>query len=122
MTKDSATTDDPLQEARDAFDRHAWQEAFDLLAAADASGGLAPEDLESLAEAAWWTGRIDDCIAARERAYAAHVEAGNRHCVALLALKLSGDYDHKLAHSVAAGWFNRAERLFQQIPESREHG
>ncbi len=122
MTKDAATTDDSLQEARDAFDRHAWREAFDLLSAADASGDLAPEDLEGLAEAAWWTGRTDNCIEVRERAYAAYAEAGNRHCAALLALKLSGDYEHKLAHSVAAGWFNRAERLFQQIPESREHG
>ncbi len=117
-----SVADEPLQQARDAIARYAWREAFDLLTTADASGSLAPEDLEGLAEAAWWTGRTDNCIEVRERAYAAYAKAGNRHRAALLALKLSGDYDHKLAHSVAAGWFSRAERLFQQIPESREHG
>ena len=117
-----SVTDESLQEGRDAFERHAWQEAFDILSSADTSAGLSAEDLERLAEAAWWTGRMDGCIQARERAYAAYVEAGNRHSAALVALKLANDYGHRLAHSIASGWFSRAERLFQQIPESREHG
>ncbi len=121
MSKRSAT-EDPLQQARDAFDRHAWQEAFDLLAAADASGGLAPEDLESLAEAAWWTGRMDDCIQARERASAAYIEAGNGRRAALVALDLATNYQTKLAPSVAMGWLNRAQRLLQEEPECPEQG
>ena len=121
MSKRSVT-DKPLQEARDAFDRHAWQEAFDLLAAADASGSLAPEDLERLGEAAWWTGRMDGCIQARERAYAAHVEAGNGRRAARVALSLARDYRGKLAPAVAMGWLNRAQRLLAEEPECPEHG
>src|SRR6266550_3628028 len=56
--------------ARHAFARHAWREAFDAFAAAQAEHALPVEDLERMAESAWWIGRIDDCIAARERAYA----------------------------------------------------
>ena len=47
-----ATTEKSLQEARAAISRHSWQEAFDLYVAADSAGKLAPEDLESLAQAA----------------------------------------------------------------------
>ena len=122
MTKDAATTDKPLQEARDAFDRHAWQEAFDLLSAADASGGLAPEDLESLAEAAFWTGRTDECIEALERAYAGFTEAGNARGAASVAINLCFHHFAKLAPSVAAGWSSRAVRLLEAEPDCPEHG
>ena len=122
MTKDAATTDDSLQEARDAFAGHAWREAFDLLTTADASGSLAPEDLERLAEAAWWAGRMDDCIQARERAYAAYIEVGNGRRAARVALNLARDYRSKLAPSVAMGWLNRAQRLLAEESECPEHG
>jgi hypothetical protein len=46
--------DNALEAGREAIRRHAWREAFDLLTAADQAGGLTAEDLEGLAEAAWW--------------------------------------------------------------------
>src|SRR5206468_1215278 len=45
---------DPLSAGREAIQRHAWQEAFDHLWKADAQRALGAQDLESLAEAAWW--------------------------------------------------------------------
>jgi class 3 adenylate cyclase len=117
-----AVSEDSLQKARDAIARHAWREAFDLLTAADASGGLPPEDLEGLAEAAWWTGRMDECIQARERAYAGYVEGGNVRRAAFIAIKLCFDHFAKLEPSVAAGWSARAIRLLQSEPECPEHG
>ncbi len=42
---------EPLDAGRDAIDRHAWREAFDLLTEADTSWLLEPQDLESLGEA-----------------------------------------------------------------------
>lgn len=114
--------DERLQRARDALARHAWRDAFDVLKEADAAAGLDPQDLEGLADAAWWTGRLDDCIGARERAYALYVDRGERRGAARTALQLARDYGHKLANSVAAGWMRRAQRLLQDEPESREHG
>jgi len=68
---------DTLQQARAAYDRNAWQEAYDLFAAAAATGGLtAGEDFERLAEAAFWTGRVEAHVAAWERAHAAASDAG----------------------------------------------
>ena len=46
---------------------------------------LTAEDLENLAEAAWWTGRLDEAIALRERAYAASVAAGEPRRAAMIA-------------------------------------
>lgn len=68
--------DNALESGRDAVRRHAWREAFEQLTAADQAASLNADDLEGLAEAAWWSGRADMCISARERAYLLHVEAG----------------------------------------------
>jgi class 3 adenylate cyclase len=113
---------DSLEAGRDAVARNAWREAFDLLGAADASRGLPPEDLEHLAEAAFWSGRLPACIDAYERAYAAYLEQRNQRRAGVVALELAREYQHKLAHSIAAGWFNRAKSLLEQEPESPEYG
>ncbi len=112
----------PLQAGRDAASRHAWREAFDLLREADQLETLAPDDLVSLAEAAWWTGRLEDCIAARERAYALYLEQGQGRRAAVIALAIAQDYFGKLAHSIGAGWFNRAERLLKEEGDCAEQG
>ena len=115
--------DDPIASARAAFDRHAWQDAYDLLKEADARTPLPADALEMLGQAAWWCGSIDECISARERAYAMHLEEGNPRRAALVALVLSRDHRNRLAGSVGQGWFRRAERLLsEEEPESVEHG
>jgi class 3 adenylate cyclase len=113
---------DPLRAGRDAIKRRAWQKAYDLLTAADASRELSPEDLESLTKAAWCTGRYQEGIDAYERAYAAYVERGNRSRAAYVALWLAYGYAVRRAGAVATGWQNRAERLLEQEPEGLEHG
>lgn len=68
----------PSQRAREALSRHAWQEAYDLIAVAERTGELSADDLEILAQAAWWTGRPETSHESWERAYAAHVKAGDK--------------------------------------------
>ncbi len=115
-------TNASLRASRDAHKRHAWPEAYELLATADASGGLSPEDLESLAEAAWCTAHFQNCLDAYERAYAQHLEQGNRSRAAFIALWLALLYSSRRAASVAAGWRSRAERFLNEEPECCEHG
>jgi class 3 adenylate cyclase len=115
------TAEDAVSAAREALERHAWREAFDLFQQADAESPLPPEDLETMADAAWWCGRIDDCIAARERAHAAYLEAGNRARAGYMAVWLTRDHIAKLSMSIAKGWFAKAERLLEDEPESVEH-
>jgi class 3 adenylate cyclase len=111
-----------LEAGRDAIDRHAWSEAYELLSGADAAGPTPPEDLERLASAAWWMGRLDDCISARERAFAAYMDAGEEHRAALVAMMLAKDHYAKGASSIGAGWVNRAERLLEGTPDCVEQG
>ena len=116
------TIEDPLAAAREALGRHAWREAFDLLTKADAEGELSAGDLELLGQAAWWSGEMDACIAARERAYALHLEAGDRRAAAAIALWLVRDHAGRLAQAQSTSWFKRAERLLENEPESVQHG
>jgi class 3 adenylate cyclase len=116
------TIEDALARAREAVARRSWREAYDLLTSADASGDLSAEDLELLAEAASWAGPTERCISARERAYAAYLDAGDRRSAARLGLELFRDFGLRGAGSVAAGWLRRAERLLADEAECCEHG
>ena len=113
---------DILRIGREAVARRAWPEAYEALAAADAAGALEPQDLELLAKTAWWTGRPGGSIEARERAYAAYVDRGDRRRAAFVALTLRREHSAKLAGSVAQGWMNRAEGLLAEEPEDAAHG
>ncbi len=115
-----AAGDRLLQSGREAIGRHAWKEGFDLLRDADREAALLPEDLERLAEAAWWTGRLAACIEARERAYRAYLDAGNRRRAGYVATELVRDYFSKREQAVAQAWLNRAERLLEHEPECVE--
>ena len=114
--------DSPLARGREAAGKHAWREAYEALKQADASRELQGADLWALSESAWWIGQIDECISARERAYTAYLDEGNPQMAALTALSLSHDYSGKLNHSIAQGWFGRAERLLEGQEESAAHG
>jgi len=114
--------EDVKEAGRSAFARHAWRAAFETLSGADAARSLAVEDLERLAESAWWIGRIDNCIAARERAYTAYMEQGNPRRAALVAVLLAEDFFRRQAKSLGNGWLKRAERLLQDVPECQAHG
>ena len=114
--------EDSLAAGREAARRHAWRDAYELLGSAEGHAELTAEDLENLAEAAWWTGRLDEAITLRERAYTACVQTGNTRGAAMLAVALSMDYMNRAAMSVSGGWLARAERLLQNEEETVEHG
>jgi class 3 adenylate cyclase len=118
----SQLVDDSLEAGREAARKRAWRDAYELLQKADSEGLLSAEDLEHLGEAAWWTGRLEEAIDFRERAYAAYVEAGEPRRAALLAMLISSDHAKKGAVSVASGWLARATRLLEDEPEGIEHG
>ncbi len=107
---------------RDAVARRAWREVFDTLAAADAQGTLGPQELELMAQAAWWTGQLPVAIEARERAYGMAVKAGQPALAVMSALNLGHNNMLRNDVTIAAAWLNRAERLLAGMPRNVGHG
>jgi class 3 adenylate cyclase len=113
---------DPLEAGREAAARYAWNEALDLLTEADAASPLGPDDLVRLAEAAWWMGRMRDCITSRERAQKAYLDAGNRPAAARAALDLFDHHGDLQEFPLAGVWLQRAAKLLEGEPDCVEHG
>ena len=115
--------EDRVQQGRDAYRRHAWHEAFDLLREADSETRLSPQDLGLLAESAWFAGDPDVAIEARERAHAGYLEQGDKCHAAEVALELAQDRFGRLETAIGNGWLGRARRLLEQTPnECAAHG
>ncbi len=111
-----------LVAARAALSRGAWRDAYAGLTAANSAGALEAEDLERLAEAAWWLADGPACVRAREQAYRRYVRRGEPRAAAAVALALAEDHFHRLARAVGQGWLRRAERHLDGLPEVSEHG
>jgi len=111
--------DDPLQNGRAAVERHDWETAYELLSSAT---DLTRDDVNALAEAAYFSGRLDEALALRERAYKLHVDGGEPLRAAGIALRLAIDHMAKGALPLGGGWIARAERLLADEPEAAEHG
>ncbi|WP_347753695.1 helix-turn-helix transcriptional regulator [Agrococcus sp. ProA11] len=80
-------------------------------------------DYEGLAQAMWWLDDGTACLEARESAYRAHRDAGDRVGAARAAAALG--YDSLLfgeGASVARGWLGQAAQLLDGEPEAPEHG
>ncbi len=111
-----------VQAARSAIHRNAWHEAFDLYRQAAETESLDPEDLEELANAAWWTGRLEENLAFRQQAYTGYLQTNQPGKAARTAASIARDYMGNLAEAMANGWIGRAERLLENQPDSPEHG
>jgi hypothetical protein len=109
------------ERARDAADAGAWQQAYELFARLDRAG-LGPEDLDALADAAWWTCRVDEAIAARQKAHAGHLRAGDGRLAGRAAWLLYYDHLYRGEETVAGGWLRRAQRHLTAEPECAEQG
>ena len=110
-----------LTRGREAFDRRSWEEAFQELSAAEEETALDSTDLERLADAAWWSGRGDESAEALERAYLAHVQAGENTRASAMAIRLAERAVRSGQGPVGQGWLARAGRLLQDEPESAAH-
>lgn len=110
-----------LERARDAAGRGSWLEASELFAQLDPAE-LEPADLESMADAAWWCCRIDDSIAARQKAYVAYLDAREPRSAAYAAWLISQDYGIKGESSAGLGWLKRAQRHLVGQPDCVERG
>lgn len=122
---DAVSDQDQLAAAHLALSNCDWQGAYDAASSPqgrEADSALAADRLDVLADAAWWLGRLDECIEARELAYARFDELGDRRRAGQCAVWL---YEHncfKARPAIAGGWLRRARRALEDDPESVEYG
>jgi DNA-binding CsgD family transcriptional regulator len=110
-----------IERGRDAVARESWAEAYEQLAAADPSE-LSPQDLEALADAAWWLSKTEESIAARQRAYVGSDAAHDAEHAATMAARLSIEHFVRGDPAVGAGWLMKARRHAEEVPEGAGHG
>jgi DNA-binding NarL/FixJ family response regulator len=103
-----------VDEARGAFARGAWREAYDALSAVAGAGALAGEDFERLAVAAYLVGEDEVCARAWEDAHRSALGADDGATAARCAVLLSLCLFLKGQVARAGGWLAQAERVLAQ--------
>src|SRR3954454_11769531 len=115
----------PLAEALTALTHHDWQAAY------DAAGPLDPPEPDSVAQAerldaraaaAWWLGHIDDCIEAREAAYAIYDREAQPRAAAQCAVRLWEHYSFKAQPNIGGAWLRRARQRVEHDTECVTYG
>jgi DNA-binding NarL/FixJ family response regulator len=110
-----------LVEARAAYDRRRYADAYCGLVAAREGVGIPDDDLERLADAAWWLGRVSECLALTEELHAHYVEQGYIDRAALQAIELAGMFFLRGEPALGSGWLSRARKLIAEQPRGASH-
>jgi ATP/maltotriose-dependent transcriptional regulator MalT len=114
---------DPLAVAQGMRARHEWLDALEAASAASVdSPELEAERSDLVADAAWWLGRLQDCIDAREHAYRIFDELGARRRAGQCAVWLWEHHAIGGRPAVAGGWLRRARRALESEPDCVELG
>jgi DNA-binding CsgD family transcriptional regulator len=102
-------------EARAAFERRAWDEAYTRLHTAEQQGSLGAEDLQRLAQSAYLTGRDEAAEDGWARAHQAFLDRGEVRpavrCAFWLGMVLIAG---RGAEARGGGWLARAHRLVDE--------
>jgi len=113
----------PLIEARSAHARRLWDEAYERFAQADAAGEVGEAaDLEAMADSGFASGHHDESLAARERALAAYLAAGDRAGAAAAAIKMANIHVRRGEFPLVAGRLREAEESLADEPDGAAHG
>ena len=105
---------DHLECGRKHYELRAWADAYNALSLADQETPLGAEDLELLAMAAYLIGRDDEYLRTLERAYNAHVNAGQCARAVRCAFWLGFRLLMRGETGRATGWLARAQRLLER--------
>ncbi len=114
-------TDATIERGRKALARSEWSDAYDALHGADPAR-LSAQDLEGIADAAWWMSRSAESLEWRQRAYAAYATEGDDLRAAAAAARLAVEHFQRDEPAVGAGFLMSAKRHAEAVPERAEHG
>jgi ATP/maltotriose-dependent transcriptional regulator MalT len=113
---------DDVDDAGVGASRGSWVDDYRRLSGTDPAG-LAAEELEALADAAWMVCRLEESMATRQQAYVRYLETRENRPAARVAWRLFWEHLYGGDTVVAMGWLRRARRHLAAIPdEEAEHG
>jgi DNA-binding CsgD family transcriptional regulator len=112
---------DALERGLAAAAARRWRDAFTALEAADAEASLGDDHLETLALAAYLTGREDTSTVLWARAHRAALEAGDRRRAARHAFLIGSGLVFRGEIAPALGWFARGGRVLEGCADCAEH-
>jgi DNA-binding NarL/FixJ family response regulator len=114
---------DDLGAARDALARHDWSAAYDAATSVAFDALEVEADRNDMAaQAAWWLGRLDDCIVARETAYRLYDELGQHRRAGQCAVWLWEHHMFRARPAIAGAWLRRARRALADDVDCAEYG
>ncbi|RYU08828.1 LuxR family transcriptional regulator [Nocardioides iriomotensis] len=105
---------DGLRAAREAYERRDWLAAYDVLSDVEPED-LGADDFARLATTAHLLGRRNDAVLAMQRAYQAHLGAGEVLAAVRCGFWLSMVLSSAGEGAVAGGWTARADRLLADV-------
>jgi ATP/maltotriose-dependent transcriptional regulator MalT len=111
-----------LAVAREAARRGNWPEALAAFEALPEGCPLSADDHAAWADAAWWLGRVDECIAAYDRAFHSYLGAGMPREAAMTALGIGATFFLRGDGTGGAAWLGRSAELLADQPECPEQG
>ncbi|MGH2956380.1 MAG: LuxR C-terminal-related transcriptional regulator [Solirubrobacterales bacterium] len=103
-----------LERGRQSHASQTWSDAYESLSAADRSDQLGAGDLELLATSAYMLGREKDYLRILERAYRAHLDAGEDLAALRGAFWIGVTLASGGEMGRAGGWLGRAQRLLDR--------
>jgi DNA-binding NarL/FixJ family response regulator len=104
-----------------ALDEARWEDARAAFEAALAEADT-PAAHDGLGRALWFQGKIEEGIAARERAFERYAREGSCDRAARSAIWVSHQHDIAGRRSAARGWLARAERALEGADRCAGHG
>ncbi|MGW3622284.1 LuxR C-terminal-related transcriptional regulator [Streptomyces sp. NPDC000880] len=119
MAEQITGTERAIEQARDAVAREAWADAYTALRDLELDR-MTSDDLAALADAAWWTSRVEESITARTKAYSGYVAAGAVRQAGFSAWMLFYEYQLAGRTAAAAGWLRRSRQHLSSEPECVE--
>ncbi|HSL11275.1 MAG TPA: LuxR C-terminal-related transcriptional regulator [Actinomycetota bacterium] len=111
-----------VAQARDAYARRDWTTARDRFLTARERTGLTVDDVNALADAAWWIGDMDAALEHSEEVYRRCLQGDRPAEAAMSALGIGYLLFLRGDDVAGSGWISRAQRLLRDEPERVEHG
>jgi DNA-binding CsgD family transcriptional regulator len=105
---------DDLGRGREAYERSAWSEAYELLGRAERTAPLSGSDLVSLAISAHMLGHFDEWLPVLERAHHSYAEEGEMLPAVRCAFWIGMNLALRGEMGPATGWLGRAQRLLER--------